>query len=240
VTGERRTAVVTGGSGGIGVACAQGLVARGYDVVLTARTEAPLREAAERVGARWVVADSAEPEEFARVVAAAPRVDLLVHSAGILRGTFVRKERIEDFDAVIRANLRSTFVATQGVLPVMPVGGRIVLISSSASQAGMKARSAYSASKAGMNAFAQALAEEVARDGIHVNVVIPAPVETPMLEEVTFQMHALQAQDVADAVLYLEALDPRVVLPELAMRAASTGPLAPPPLVTAAVRKRQA
>lgn len=237
-TSETKTAIVTGGSGGIGIACAEVLVARGYDVVLTARTEGPLRAAAQRVGARWVAADSADPEQFARVVEAVPHLDLLVHSAGILKGTFVRKERIEDFDEVIRANLRSTFVAAQGVLPKMGVGGRIIFISSSSSQEGMKGRSAYSASKAGMNAFAQALARELARDGIHVNVVIPAPVETAMLEDVTFEMHALQSKDVADAVAFLEALDPRVVLPEIALRAASEGPLAPAPVLPAAAKEK--
>lgn len=221
-----KTAVITGGSGGIGLACAAALRERGYDVLLTARTEGTLRAAAESVGARWVVADSAEPDQFSRVIDSVDRIDLLVHSAGILKGTFVRKEKVEDFDEVIRANLRSTFVVTHAALPKMGVGGRIVFISSSSSQAGQKARSAYSASKAGMNAFAQSLADEVARDGINVNVLIPAPVETGMLQEVSFEMHAIQSKDVADAVLFLEALDPRVVVPEIAMRAVTEGPLA--------------
>jgi NAD(P)-dependent dehydrogenase (short-subunit alcohol dehydrogenase family) len=235
---RRRTAIVTGGSGGIGMACAQVLVTRDVDVVLTSRREEPLAEAARAVGARWVAADAADPKSFERVVAACDSVDLLVHAAGILKGTFVRKERVEDFDEVIRANLRSTFVTVQAVLPRMPVGGRIILVSSSAGQAGMKGRSAYSASKAGMNAFAHALADEVSRDGIHVNVLVPAPVETPMLETVGFEMHVLQPQDVAAAVGFLDGLDPRVVVPEIAMRAAADGPLAPDPLVTAAARQR--
>ncbi|GAA3221798.1 SDR family oxidoreductase [Actinocorallia longicatena] len=221
-----RTAVVTGGSGGIGLACAEVLVACGYDVVLTARTEGPLRAAAKRIGARWVAADAADPGGFARVVEAVERVDLLVHAAGTLAGTFVRKERLEDFDAVIRANLRSTLVTVQGVLPKMRAGGRIVLISSSSSESGMKGRSAYSASKAGMNAFAESLAAELERDGINVNVLIPAPVETPMLQDVAFEMHAIQPEDVAGVVGFLDALDPRVVVPRISMRAAAEGPLA--------------
>ncbi|ADP81345.1 SDR family oxidoreductase [Pseudofrankia inefficax] len=225
-----RTAIVTGGSGGIGRACALVLHERGYDVVLTARRAEPLAEAAREIGCRFVAADCAEPDEFARVVAACGQVDLLVHSAGVLRGTFVRKERIEQFDAVIRANLRSTFVAVQGVLPIMPVRGRIVLISSSAGSQGMKGRSAYSASKGAVNAFADALRGEVVRDGIHVNVIVPAPVETAMLETVTFEMHAIQASDVASAVGYLDGLDPRVVVPRIDLHAVESGPLAPAPL----------
>lgn len=227
----RRTAIVTGGSGGIGKACAAVLCRRGYDVVLTARREPELAAAAKELDCRHVAADCAEPGDFARVIAACERVHLLVHAAGMLQGTFVRKERIEDFDEVIRCNLRSTFVAAQAVLPVMPIGGRIVLISSSAGASPMKGRAAYSASKGAVDAFAGALRREVARDGIHVNIVVPAPVETAMLDSVTFEMQVIQASDVAEAVGYLEALDPRVVVPRIDMGAVESGPLAPPPLV---------
>jgi len=96
---------------------------------------------------------------------------------------------------------------------------------------GMKGRSAYSASKAGMNAFAQSLAAEVARDGINVHVVAPAPVDTPMLDRVTFPMHVLRSRDVADVVAFLDRLDPSVVLPEVVLRAASEGPLASEPIM---------
>src|SRR3990170_33660 len=98
-----RIALVTGGSGGIGFACAEALSGRGYDVVLTARRPEPLQAAADKIGARWIPADDAS---FASVVDQLDRIDLLVHAAGILAGTFVRKEKIETFDKVIRANLR--------------------------------------------------------------------------------------------------------------------------------------
>jgi NAD(P)-dependent dehydrogenase (short-subunit alcohol dehydrogenase family) len=223
--------VVTGGSGGIGFACGQLLADNGYDVVLTSRRPEPLREAAGRIGARWTAADAADEASFAAVIEPLEKVDLLVHAAGILDGTFVRKEKSETFDRVINANLRSTFVVSAAVLPKMAPGSRIVFISSSAADRGMKGRAAYSASKAGMNAFAEALADEVARDGILVNVVSPAPVHTDMLQRVTFPMHTLQASDVAAAVLFLDQLDPGVVVPEIAMRAADEGPLAPPPVL---------
>jgi NADP-dependent 3-hydroxy acid dehydrogenase YdfG len=236
---DRRVALITGGSGGIGKACAAVLCERGYDVVLTARREGPLVEAAKEIGCRWVPADCADPAEFAGVIDVCGQVDLLVHSAGVLRGTFVRKERIEDFDEVLRTNVRSTFVAVQAVLPVMPVGGRIVLISSSSGTTGMKGRSAYSASKGAVNAFADSLREEVFRDGIHVNVVVPAPVETAMLDTVTFEMFAIQAADVAATVVYLDSLDPRVVLPRIELRAVESGPLAPAPLLPPAAAERR-
>jgi NAD(P)-dependent dehydrogenase (short-subunit alcohol dehydrogenase family) len=235
-----KVAIVTGGSGGIGFACAEALTARGYDVVLTARRPDPLQEAADKLGARWVAADSADEHQFAAVVGAVERVDFLVHAAGMLDGTFVRKEQVDTFDRVIRANLRSTFVTTSAVLPKMPVGGRIVLVSSTAGLQGMKGRSAYSASKGGMNAFAQSLAAEVARDGINVHVLVPAPVDTGMLDDVTFPMHTLRPGDVADAIGFLDELHPRVVLPELVLRAAEEGPHAPEPLVPEAARAKLA
>jgi NAD(P)-dependent dehydrogenase (short-subunit alcohol dehydrogenase family) len=240
VTGEaKRTAIVTGGSGGIGLAIAEGLVGRGYDVVITARSEDRLRAAAGKIGARYVVADGADEHQMAAVMATVDEVHLLVHSAGILKGTFLRKLSLDDLDATLSANLRSAFVTTQAVLEKMPVGGRLIYIGSSASKEPMKGRTAYSASKAGLDAFASARRREVSRDGINVSVVIPAPVETEILEAVTFEMVALQSSDVVDAVLFLDGLHPRVVIPEIFMYANPEGPLAPPPLLPPAAQSKQ-
>lgn len=235
---DRRIAVVTGGSGGIGYACAEALVARDYDVVLTARRAEPLQEAADRLGARWQTADAADEHGFGAVIDSLERVDVLVHAAGILDGTFVRKDSAETFDRVIRANLRSAFVTTHAVLPKMPVGGRIILISSSASHRPQKGRAAYSASKAGLNAFADVLAQEVARDGINVHLLTPGPIDTAMLEDVTFPMHTLRSEDVAAAVAYLDTLHPSVVLPEIVLHAAEEGPLAPEPVLPQAYLRK--
>ena len=233
-----RTAVITGGSGGIGLACGRMLVERGYDVVLTARRPGPLQEAAESIGARWVAADSADETAFAAVVAAAGTVDLLVHSAGVMAGTFVVKETADGFDAVIRTNLRSAFVVSAAVLPVMAPGGRIVFVSSSSAHAPQPGRSAYSASKAGLNAFAAAMAREVDRDGVAVHVVTPAPVATGMLDDVHFPMIPLSPDDVAATIVWLDGLPPSVVLPEIELRAVERGPFAPEPFVPAAARAR--
>jgi NAD(P)-dependent dehydrogenase (short-subunit alcohol dehydrogenase family) len=234
-----KIAVVTGGSGGIGLACAGALCRRGYEVVLTSRRPEPLEAAATQLGARWVAADCSDDESFGRVLDGLDRVDFLVHAAGILDGTFVRKEAIATFDRVIRANLRSVFVTTSAVLPRMGLGGRIVYISSSAAYVGMRGRSAYSAAKAGMNAFAYSVAAEVARDGINVHVVAPAPVETEMLDQVTFPMFVLRSDDVADVITFLDQLDPSVVLREIEFRASDEGPFAREPLVPRAALEKQ-
>ncbi|HVV38237.1 MAG TPA: SDR family oxidoreductase [Acidimicrobiales bacterium] len=233
----RRTAVVTGGSSGIGLACGRLLAAADYDVVLTARRADPLQAAAAAIGARWVAGDSAEVDSFAAVVAACERVDLLVHAAGVLDGNFVRKESVDTFDAIIRTNLRSAFVVSSAVLPVMPERGRMVFLSSSSAHAPQPGRAAYSASKAGLNAFAGAMAKEVERDGINVHVVTTGPVATPMLDDVRFPMLALTPEDVARTVVWLDSLPPSVALFEVAVESVQQGPFAPAAFVPEAARK---
>jgi NAD(P)-dependent dehydrogenase (short-subunit alcohol dehydrogenase family) len=209
-----RSALVTGGSGGIGKACAAKLCELGYDVAVAARREPPLRAAAEEIGARPIVAD------------------------GALGGTYARKQTFEQWRTIISANLDSCFVVTSAVLPLMRAGSRLIFISSSAAHEPMMARTAYSASKAGMNAFARALAMEVDRDGIAVHLVTPGPVETEMLQDVPFEMYAIQVSDIAAAVAWLDTVDPSVDLPEIRLSAVARGPFARPPVVPTEARRR--
>jgi NAD(P)-dependent dehydrogenase (short-subunit alcohol dehydrogenase family) len=233
-----RTALVTGGSGGIGKACAGKLAAAGYDVVLVARREHPLRAAALEFGARYIAADTSDPVGFAAAIGALESIDLVVHAAGVLGGTYVRKQTFGQWRAIMAANLDSCFVVTSAVLPVLRPGSRLVFISSSAAHEPMPARTAYSATKAGMNAFAGALAAEVDRDGISVHIVTPGPVETEMLQDVPFEMYAIQVADVADAVVWLDTVDPSVELPEIRLNAVRRGPFARPPMVPTEARRR--
>jgi NAD(P)-dependent dehydrogenase (short-subunit alcohol dehydrogenase family) len=235
-----RTALITGGSGGIGKACGRKLAELGYDVVLTARREEPLRAAAAEMGARYAVADATDPEKFVPAVEAAGDIDLLVHASGVLGGTYARKQTFEQWRETMAANLDSCFVVTSAALPRMRPGSRFVFISSSAAHEPMMARTAYSASKAGMNAFAGALAQEVDRDGINVHIVTPGPVETEMLQDVPFEMWAIRATDVADAVAWLDTLDPSVDLPEIRLHAVTRGPSARAPVVPLGAERRAA
>ena len=232
-----RIAVVTGGSSGIGREVGGRLAAAGYDVVLSARRPGPLQEAADEIGARWVAGDIVVPDDAARVVAEAGAVGLVVHAAGIMDGTFVRKETLAGFEGVLRTNLTSAYVIAHAALPAMGPGGRFVFLSSSSSHAPQPGRSAYSASKAGLNAFAGALAGEVERDGIAVHVVTTGPVATPMLDDVRFPMRTLRVGDVAAAVVWLDTLPPNVVLPEVELSSVDAGPFAPDAFVPEAARK---
>src|ERR1044072_4446919 len=121
-----RTALITGGSGGIGKECGRKLADLGYDVVLTARREGPLRAAAEEIVARHVVADASKPTTFEPAVEAAGAVGLLVHASGVLGGTYARKQTFEQWRETISANLDSCFVVTSAALPRLGAGSRFV------------------------------------------------------------------------------------------------------------------
>lgn len=237
---QRRVAIITGGSSGIGLEAGRQLVDAGYDVVLTARREGPLTDAAESIGARWCAADAADPESFAAVVEVAGEtsgwIDLVVHAAGTMGGTFVRKESFDEFERILRVNLTSAYVVAHAALPHMGEGGRFVFVSSSSSHAPHPGRAAYSASKAGLNAFAAALAQEVERDGIGVHVLTVGPVETPMLDDVRFPMRTLGVEEVGAAVVWLDALPPNVRLPEVQLSSVESGPFAPEPYVPKAAQ----
>jgi NAD(P)-dependent dehydrogenase (short-subunit alcohol dehydrogenase family) len=238
---QRRVAIITGGSSGIGLEAGRQLVDAGYDVVLTARRDGPLRDAAESLGARWTVGDAADPDSFAAVVAAAAapsgRVDLVVHAAGTMGGTFVRKETFDEFERILQTNLTSAYVVAHASLPAMGAGGRFVFVSSSSSHAPQPGRSAYSASKAGLNAFAAAFAGEVERDGIAVHTLTVGPVETPMLDDVRFPMRTMGVAEVGAAVVWLDSLAPNVRLAEVQLASVEAGPFAPELYVPEAARQ---
>jgi NAD(P)-dependent dehydrogenase (short-subunit alcohol dehydrogenase family) len=226
-----KVAVVTGGSGGIGRACAAALVGRGYDVVLAARRADRLAETAHQLGARFVVADCTRTDDVERVMAEAGQPSVVVHAAGVLDGTFVSDQPVEMFDRVMEANLHSAYIVTRAALARMTAGSRLIYISSTAGLKGMKGLTAYSASKAGLGALAQSVAAEVERDGIGVHLITPAPVRTEMIDpESGLEMWLLEPEDVASAVSWLDSLHPRVVVREIVMRSVVKGPFAPPPV----------
>lgn len=221
-------AVVTGGSGGIGFACGELLAKRGYDVLLTARREEPLRAAAERLGCRWKAADCSVEGDVDALYAGETSVSLVVHAAGLYEGTLVRRQAVDVVDRVLAANLRSAYLIAAKALPLMSEGSRIIFISSVASR-GQPTLSAYSMSKAGENALAIALAGEVEKHGIGVHLVTPGPVDTPMFGDYVSNVPTLRADDVARAVGWLEEMPPHVVLREIVLEPVTTGPFVPKP-----------
>ena len=230
-----KTAVVTGGSGAIGRACGVALRAQGYEVLLAARRVQPLEAAADEVGGRWISGDCSNESDVDRIMEAAGEVDVLVHAAGMYEGGFVREQSVDVFDRIISSTLRSAYLLTRAVLPRMSAGARIIYISSVTGLKGVKGMAAYSSSKAGLVALAQSVAGEVERDGIGVHLVTPGPVRTDMTDPETnpdsgVRQWTLEPEDVASAVAWLVQLPPRIVVRDIVMRSATTGPFAPKPI----------
>jgi 3-oxoacyl-[acyl-carrier protein] reductase len=190
---EGRVSIVTGASQGIGEAIARDLAGEGATVVLTDvqkdKLEAVARaivEAGGKADTHQVdVGDTAAVEGVvAAVVAAHGRIDHLVNNAGITRDGLLMRMREEDWDAVLRVNLKGTFNFSKAVIRTMIAAkyGRIVNIASVAGLMGNAGQANYAASKAGVIAFARSLAREVGARGITVNAVAPGFIATAMTD----------------------------------------------------------
>jgi 3-oxoacyl-[acyl-carrier protein] reductase len=190
---EGRVSIITGASQGIGEAIARDVAAEGAAVVLVDvqldKLEAVVRSIADAGGKAEAhqadVADAAAVERVVTAVAAAHgRIDHLVNNAGITRDGLLMRMREEDWDAVIRVNLKGTFNFSKAVIRTMIAAkyGRIVNIASVAGLMGNAGQANYAASKAGVIAFARSLAREVGVRGITVNAVAPGFIATAMTD----------------------------------------------------------
>jgi len=190
-----RVAVVTGGAQGIGLAIVERLAASGARVVVLDRDgEAAQRAAAEVEGASAAtvdVTDSAGVDAaVAEVVAREGGLDVLVNNAGITGHNAPLTELSDaDWHAVVDVNLTGVFIPTRAALRVMRERGRgaIVTVASIAGKEGNPNLVPYSATKAGAIGLTKAVAKEVATEGIRVNCVAPAVIETPLLAGMTEQ-----------------------------------------------------
>jgi NAD(P)-dependent dehydrogenase (short-subunit alcohol dehydrogenase family) len=189
-----RVAVITGAGRGIGRATAERLARAGWDIAGVARSADPLadmKRTVELSGARCrtAVLDVTRPvdvEEFARRVATElGRIDLWVNNAGAAPLAPIAKLDPQTFDAMMAVNVNAVFYGCRAVWPIMQRqgGGVIVNISSIASVDPFPGFAAYGASKAWVNLFTKAAADEGRPDGIRVFAVAPGAVETPLLRE---------------------------------------------------------
>ena len=187
-------ALVTGASRGLGKAVAIGLAEAGADVAVNYRERAGAAEevASEvrRLGRRALtvqadVSDARQVDEMVgRVETELGAVTILVNNAGIVRPQKIEEVTEQDFDEVLKTNLKSAFLVTQRVLPKMRAArfGRIINLSSVAAQLGGVVGQHYAASKAGLIGLAHAYAIELAKEGITANAIAPGPIVTEMLE----------------------------------------------------------
>jgi NAD(P)-dependent dehydrogenase (short-subunit alcohol dehydrogenase family) len=190
MTDIRRVAFVTGGSRGIGLACARQLAAAGHLVAAASRNKPDDLDG----GLLWVECDITDSgsvgEAFSTVERELGPVHILVANAGITRDALVLRMSEDDFTAVLDANLTGAFrTAKRAVRSMMKARwGRIVLISSVVGSSGQVGQANYAAAKAGLIGFGRSLARELASRGITVNVVAPGAIDTDMLASVSQDM----------------------------------------------------
>ena len=184
---EGRTALVTGGAGGIGAATCRRLAAEGAAVAVT---DLPGSEAAEVAAEISGAAFELDVCSTASIKAAVDAVeselgplDVLVNNAGYDEFGFFTRTEEAMWDRVLAVNLRGVIAVTHAVLPGMQSrgGGRIVNVASEAGRVGSQGSGVYSAAKAGVIGFTKAIARESARFGVRCNAVAPGPIETPLL-----------------------------------------------------------
>jgi 3-oxoacyl-[acyl-carrier protein] reductase len=223
---------VTGASRGIGYEVAKAFAGIGARVVVTGRSgrklEALVRQIAKEGGfAEAKVCDVSSEESVAatanQILKRFGRVDALVNNAGVTYFKSLRETSRSEFDEVIAANLRGTFLCIKAVIEPMVRrrSGHIINIISVAAQKTFTDSSAYSASKAGVLALTNVLREEVRRSGINVTAVLPGATETQMWSASTrerYHHRMMSAQDVARVVVSVFQAPKRAHIEEIILR----------------------
>jgi 3-oxoacyl-[acyl-carrier protein] reductase len=222
---DKKTALVTGASQGIGEAIAKLLALQGARVVVAARNEEKLKSLAAYIDAgggcaRPLALDVSQPETFGERLKSLPadfgEIDILVNNAGITADNLLARMSLDDWERVLRTNLTGAFALSKEVIRGMMKRrwGRIINVSSVVGMMGNAGQANYAASKAGLIGFTKSLARELGSRNITVNVVAPGYIETAMTQalpeasrEALTGAIALKrlgtVDDVAAAVLFL-------------------------------------
>jgi NAD(P)-dependent dehydrogenase (short-subunit alcohol dehydrogenase family) len=183
---KNKTALITGGNSGIGLATAKLFVAEGARVIITGRNRETLEAAARELGpnAFAVVADAtdvaATEAAIKKGVEKFGKLDIVFANAGIPGGTPIGGTTLAAFENVIRTNLTAVFFTVQAAVAQMNDGGSIILNGSVISVLGNPGYSAYAATKAGVTAMARVMVSELSPRNIRINVVAPGAIRTPI------------------------------------------------------------
>jgi 3-oxoacyl-[acyl-carrier protein] reductase len=226
---DRKVAIVTGASGGIGRAVAVRLAKDGFEVVVhysgnAKKAEESIAEISSGGGSAIAVqaniAEAADVERlFQQTMDTFGSINVVVNSAGIMPLGAIADGDVEMFDKVIATNLRGTFLVLSQAAKYLSSGGRIIALSSSVVAKAFPTYGAYIASKAGVEGLVHVLANELRGRNITVNAVAPGPVATELFlkgksEEQIAQMSKLapierlgQAEDIANVVSFLASPD---------------------------------
>jgi 3-oxoacyl-[acyl-carrier protein] reductase len=227
-----QTAIVTGGSRGIGLAIARALAADGVNVAITGRSDAHLSQARPRLESagparvETLRADMRRYEDVEHAVAATVArfggLDILVNNAGVGIFANVAEMTPEQWSEIVDTNLTGVFYACRAAIPHLRArgGGYIINISSLAGKNPFAGGAAYCASKSGLNGFSEALMQELRYDNIRVSYVMPGSVATGFSngDETRGADWKISADDIAGVVLSLLKQDPRSLASRVEVR----------------------
>lgn len=224
-----RSALVTGGSSGIGLAIARALGEDGYGLTLASRRAEKVEQAAAELGALAVAADVSNEEDCERLVAAHEErfggLDVLVNSAGIGIGGRVEELSTKHFDLQLDVNLRGLFLVTKLCLPMLKASrGWIVNLASIAGTIPTPGLSAYGASKAAVIALTRTLNAELEGDGVRATAICPGFVDTPMAQWSGIPGdEMIRPEDCAEIVRALLRLSPHARVPQIVIERLDAG-----------------
>jgi 3-oxoacyl-[acyl-carrier protein] reductase len=222
-----KIALVTGAGRGIGRTIATTLAKNGCEICLTARSLDQLVTVQSEIQAlagkaNVVQADLTRDDDLHSLVQRCGPVDILINNAGWGKRAPVVRSRVDDWDQTFRLNLRAPMILAKEFLPAMikKGDGAVINIGSVSGKSGEANGAAYSASKFGLIGFTQSLYEEVREHGIKVAVILPGFVDTPMIPPVKHldRSKMIQAEDVAQAVLYVLDAPPTACPVEITIR----------------------
>lgn len=193
-----RTAVVTGGGTGIGLATAERLAAEGAHVFITGRREAELEKAVAVIGdATAVPGDVSVAADvdrlYERVRERGRGLDVVFANAGVNRLARLDQLTEADHDRIFDINVKGTFLTVQKALPLLNDGASVILNASTSAESGAEGFGAYGASKAAVRAYGRTWANELVGRGVRVNVVSPGPADTPLFDILGEQAEAAKA-----------------------------------------------
>lgn len=232
-----KTAVITGGTSGIGLATAQLFIAEGAKVIITGQNETRLAEATQSLGSNAMsvranvmnLADLDQLAEQAKTVL--NEIDVLFVNAGVAKATPFKDVTEASFDEEIAINLKGVFFTVQKLEPLMKEGSSIILATTCLNQTAMAGESVYSASKAAVRSLARSFSGELLERKIRVNAVAPGPIDTPIWSKMDLSKEVMeqaaqqvigrtpvgrfgQPEEIAKAVLFLASDDSSFMLGE--------------------------
>ena len=231
---KNKTALITGASSGIGVACAKALANNGAKVVLTGRNQTSLEQLSEEIGGRYMVADISQNDEVIKLFDEIDEsIDILVNNAGIAPKASIIEGKIESFEDLLRVNVLAVVHCCQLAIKKFnpSTGGQIINISSMSGHRVPPRGGFYAATKFAVRAITEALRYElkIQKNKTRVSMISPGFVDTPLLDnyfkgseeklsELRERLEMLKPEDVANSLIHILESPTHVEIGDIMMR----------------------